>query len=130
MRRHGLRHELVRVMAGAMPLAFAAFAQAQPVAVGAGERPSLAPLLAEVTPAVVNISVMAQRPISQNPLAQRSILSAVLRGPGRRAARVRAESKRGLGRDRGRGSWLRAHEPSRDSRRRRDHRHARPIGAA
>ncbi len=64
MRRHGQ----TTVMAGVVLLALTTVAHAQPVAVGGGERPSLAPLLAEVTPAVVNISVMSQRPAPQNPL--------------------------------------------------------------
>ena len=53
MRRHGQ----TTVMAGAVLLALTTVAHTQPVAIGGGERPSLAPLLAEVTPAVVNISV-------------------------------------------------------------------------
>ena len=64
MRRHGQ----TTAMAGVVLLASTTVALAQPVAVGGGERPSLAPLLAEVTPAVVNISVMSQRPAPQNPL--------------------------------------------------------------
>jgi serine protease DegQ len=43
---------------------------AQPIALATNneEKPSLAPLLREVTPAVVNISVASQRPVEQNPL--------------------------------------------------------------
>jgi serine protease DegQ len=60
--------ERASVVVAAVFAGLASVADAQPVAINSGDRPSLAPLLKEVTPAVVNISVMSQRPSPQNPL--------------------------------------------------------------
>jgi serine protease DegQ len=57
------------VLAAFMLWAHAATA-AMPVLQSDGRRPTLAPLLKEVTPAVVNISVVTQMPMAQNPLFQ------------------------------------------------------------
>jgi serine protease DegQ len=57
---------LVCPIALSLPLS----AGAQPLALGGENKPSLAPLLKEVTPAVVNISVSSRRPAAQNPLLQ------------------------------------------------------------
>ncbi len=60
---------LRRLLVIAVPLLPAAFAQAAMPLPGGGV-PTLAPMLVQVTPAVVNISVMARDPAESNPLLQ------------------------------------------------------------
>ena len=64
------RGNLVAFACIAILLGAAAAHAALPSLVGQGQLPTLAPLLAKVTPAVVNVSVRSRAPVEQNPLFQ------------------------------------------------------------
>ncbi len=57
-----------KMFALVLAASIATSAAAQIPAVGGGSRPSLAPMLKKVTPAVVNIAVMSRVPVARNPL--------------------------------------------------------------
>jgi Do/DeqQ family serine protease len=59
-----------RLLTGAFVALTCAAAPAWPQAVGERARASLAPMLKQVTPAVVNIAVVSQVPVATNPLLQ------------------------------------------------------------
>ena len=65
---------------------------ALPVAVGNAAMPSLAPLLKEVTPAVVNISVLTKSAIEDNPLFRDPFFRRFFDAPERREPQVSAGS--------------------------------------
>ena len=107
------RYVLLLLSASVFNLAQAAL-PALPMAKG-GEVPTLAPLLSEVTPAVVNIAVLSKAPMEENPLANDPFFRRFFDLPERAQARPQVSAGSGVIVDAAKGYVLTNHHVIKDA---------------
>ncbi len=87
-----LGHPVGQWLADGYPVSHGIASAALPMAVGNTAMPSLAPLLKEVTPAVVNISVLSKSALEDNPLFRDPFFRRFFDAPERREPQISAGS--------------------------------------